>query len=90
MPESNRPLVERIARVLAGAAHSSNAEGSDPSAAEKVDKVWPEHINQALAVLHTLREPDKEMAAAGDEEIWRNMVEAAIAQHVAPSETQLS
>ena len=27
MPESNRPLVERIARVLAGAAHSSNAEG---------------------------------------------------------------
>src|ERR687889_192143 len=32
MPESNRPLVERIARVLAGAAFSSNAEGSDPSA----------------------------------------------------------
>jgi hypothetical protein len=30
MPESNRPLVERIARVLAGAALSSNAEGSDP------------------------------------------------------------
>ena len=51
MPESNRPLVERIARVLAGAAHSSNAEGSDPSAGEKVDLVWPEHVNQALAVL---------------------------------------
>ena len=50
MPESNRPLVERVARVLAGAAHSSNAEGSDPSAAEKVDRVWPEHLNQALAV----------------------------------------
>lgn len=90
MPESNRPLVERIARVLAGAAHSSNAEGSDPSAAEKVDQVWPEHINQALAVLHTMREPDEEMAAAGDDETWRNMVEAAIAQHVAPAETQLS
>ena len=59
MPESNRPLVERIARVLAGAAHSSNAEGSDPSAGEKVDLVWPEHINQALAVLHTMREPDE-------------------------------
>ena len=26
------PLAERIARVLAGVAHSSNAEGSDPSA----------------------------------------------------------
>ena len=59
MPESNCPLVERIARVLAGAAHSSNAEGSDPSAGEKVDLVWREHVNQALAVLHTMREPDE-------------------------------
>ncbi|WP_395622329.1 hypothetical protein [Sphingomonas daechungensis] len=82
MPESNRPLVERIARVLAGAAHSSNAEGSDPSAAEKVDLTWPEHVNQALAVLHTAREPDEAMAAAGDSEVWRDMVEAALAQRV--------
>lgn len=82
MPESNRPLVERIARVLAGAALSSNAEGSDPSAADKVDKAWPEHINQALAVLHTMREPDAAMAAAGDADQWRAMVEAAIDQQV--------
>jgi hypothetical protein len=82
MPESNRPLVERIARVLAGAAFSSNAEGSDPSASEKVDLAWHEHVNQALAVLHTMREPDEAQAAAGDEDMWRNMVEAAIAQHV--------
>ena len=82
MPESNRPLVERVARVLAGAAHSSNAEGSEPSAGEKVDLVWREHVNEALAVLHTAREPDEAMAAVGDEEIWRNMVEAAIAQKV--------
>ena len=82
MPESNRPLVERIARVLAGAAFSSNAEGSDPSAGEKIDKVWPEHINQALAVLHTAREPDEKMASVGDVEMWRNMVEAAIDQGV--------
>lgn len=82
MPESNRPLVERIARVLAASAHSSNAEGSDPSAADKVDLVWHEHVNQALAVLHTMREPDESQAAAGDVETWRNMVEAAIAQHV--------
>jgi hypothetical protein len=82
MPESNRPLVERIARVLAGAAHSSNAEGSDPSAGKKVDLVWPEHLNEALAVLHTMREPDEGMAAAGDVETWRSMVEAAIAQRV--------
>jgi hypothetical protein len=78
MPVSEQPLVERIARVLAGAAHSSNAEGSDPSAGEKVDLVWREHVNQALAVLHTMREPDERMAAAGDAETWRKMAEAAI------------
>jgi len=82
MPESNRPLIERIARVLAGAAHSSNAEGSDPSAGGKVDTVWREHVNQALAVLHTAREPDEAMAAAGNAEVWRTMVEAALAQKV--------
>jgi hypothetical protein len=82
MPESNRPLVERIARVLAGASFSANAEGSDPHAGEKVDLAWREHMNQALAVLHTAREPDEAMAAVGDVSMWRNMVEAAIAQKV--------
>jgi len=82
MPVSEKPLIERIARVLAGAALSSNAEGSDPSAGEKIDLVWHEHINQALAVLHTLREPDEEMAAAGDSDIWRKMIEAALAEKI--------
>jgi len=82
MPVSEKPLVERIARVLAAAAHSSNAEGSDPSAGEKVDLVWHEHVNQALAVLHTMREPDEDMAAAGDPDVWRKMVEVAIGEHV--------
>lgn len=78
MPVSEQPMVERIARVLAAAAHSSNAEGSDPSAAEKVDKVWREHVNQAVAVLRTMREADSQMAAAGDPESWSRMVEIAI------------
>jgi hypothetical protein len=78
MPVSEQPLAERIARVLAAAAHSSNAEGSDPSAGEKVDMVWREHLNQAVAVLHTMREPDAQMAAAGDADTWRRMVEVAI------------
>jgi hypothetical protein len=78
MPVSEQPLVQRIARVLAGAAHSSNAEGSDPSAAEKIDLVWREHVDQALAVLHTMREPDEQMAAVGDAETWSRMVEKAI------------
>lgn len=78
MPVSEQPLVERVARVLAAAAHSSNAEGSDPSAGDKIDTVWREHVNQALAVLHTMREPDQEMAGAGDAGSWSKMVEAAI------------
>ena len=78
MPVSEQPLVERVARVLAGAAHSSNAEGSDPSAGDKIDKVWREHVNQALAVLHTMREPDQEMAKVGDPEQWARMVETAM------------
>ena len=90
MPESNRPLLERIARVLAGVAHSSNAEGSDPSAADKVDLSWPQHLNQALAVLHTMREPDEAMAAVGNADAWTRMVDAAIAQRVDADEPQTS
>jgi hypothetical protein len=82
MPVSEKSAVERVARVLAGAALSSNAEGSDPSAGDKIDLAWPQHVNQALAVLHTLREPDEEMAAAGDVDMWRKMVEAAIGERV--------
>jgi hypothetical protein len=86
MPVSKQPLVERVARVLAAAAHSSNAEGSDPSAAEKVDLTWREHVNQALAVLHTAREPDSRMADAGDADIWERMIEAAIEEAKAAAE----
>ena len=82
MPVSEKPLAERIARVLAGAALSSNAEGSDPSAGEKIDLAWREHMNQALAVLHTMREADADMARAGDPDMWRKMVEVAIGERV--------
>ena len=78
MPVSETTLIERVARVLAAEAHSSNADGSDPSAGEKVDLVWREHLDQAKAVLHTMREPDEAMAAAGDAETWSRMVEKAI------------
>ena len=82
MPVSEKSAVERVARVRAGAALSSNAEGSDPSAGDKIDLAWREHVNQALAVLHTMREPDEAQAAVGDAGMWRNMVEAAIAERV--------
>ncbi len=84
MPISNQPLAERIARVLAGSELSINANGSDPSAGEKVDRAWPDHVDQALAVLHTMREPDEAMVAAGDERTWTKMVETAIARVGSP------
>ena len=72
-------LVERIARVMAGEALSSNANGSDASAGDKVDFAWREHVPAALAVLHAIREPDESAAAAGDAAAWQRMVEASIA-----------
>ena len=78
MPVSNLTLVERIARVLAARTLSSNAQGDDPSAGPNVDEEWHDHIDDALAILRTLREPDQVMAAAGDAEVWERMVEAAL------------
>jgi len=80
MPVSSQPLAERIARVLAGSELSSNAEGSDSSAGAEVDARWRDHLDEALAVLHTMREPSEAMAAKGDAEIWSTMVETAIAE----------
>lgn len=78
MPEANTPLIERIARVLAGLALSSNADGGDPSAGGGVDEAWHDYRDHALAVIRELREPDPAMAAAGDTQVWANMVRAAL------------
>jgi hypothetical protein len=80
MPVSNTEILERIARVIAGRIVSSNAEGSDPSAGEIVDRVWPDYREDALSILRTLREPDPAMAAAGDAAVWERMIEAALAE----------
>ncbi len=62
---------------------AATPKASDPLGWRRRSTVaWREHVNQALAVLHTAREPDEAMAAVGDASMWRNMVEAAIAQHV--------
>ena len=78
MPVSNLTLVERIARVLAGRTLSSNAQGDDPSAGPNVDEEWHNYVDHALAILRTMREPDRVMAAAGDPNVWERMVEAAL------------
>lgn len=78
MPTSATPAVERIARVLAGRQLSLNGAGKEPHAAEAVDAAWRDHIDDAYAILHTLREPDAAMAEAGDVTIWRNMIGAVL------------
>ncbi len=80
MPVSEKTVVERIARVLAGQRLSANARGTDPSAADAVDMEWEVHSDDAIAVLKTLREPDQAMAAAGDEQIWSQMIAAALGE----------
>ena len=79
MPEGGHTdLIERIARVLCGAEHSANAEGSEEHAGAHVDQHWRKHRNQALAVLKSIRETDHAGAAAGDPVMWTRMVEASI------------
>ena len=83
MTESQSSIVERIARVLAGQRLSSNAEGSNPSASEAVDAAWREHLDDAVAVLKTMREPDAAMTAAGDAAMWESMIRAALGERLA-------
>ncbi|RHW19092.1 hypothetical protein D1610_02950 [Sphingomonas gilva] len=78
MDISQRNIVERIARVLAGQRVSINADGEDPSAANTVDALWPDHVDDAVAVLKTMREPDQAMARAGDPAVWEKMILTAL------------
>ena len=66
MDVSTTPVAERIARVLAGQRISANAGGDAESAGDAVDAAWRDYLADARAVLRTLREPDRAMAAAGD------------------------
>jgi hypothetical protein len=81
-------LVERIARVLAGQFYSRNAGGAagmEP-AAELVDGQWLDFVDDAVAVLKTLREPTDDMSAVGDREAWHRMVEHALKREEAITE----
>jgi hypothetical protein len=78
MSDTTLPLIERIARVLAGAEVSANADGDDAHAARVVDETWRSHRNQAMAILHVMREPDAEVGEP-DGAVWRRLIEDAIA-----------
>jgi hypothetical protein len=75
---SKGPVLERVARVLAGRRLSANALGSEQSASAEVDATWREHTDDAIAILKTLREPDEAMAAAGDAAVWERMIAAVL------------
>jgi hypothetical protein len=78
MNVSNRNIVERIARVLAGQRYSVNADGNQSSASDEVDAEWPHFVDDAVAVLKTMREPDGQMAEVGDVAVWERMIRAAL------------
>ncbi len=78
MNVSKGGVVERIARVLAGQRLSANAEGHKAHAAADVDAAWRDHVDDAMAVLRTMREPDARMADAGDPAVWEKMILAAL------------
>ncbi|WP_420142013.1 hypothetical protein [Sphingomonas sp.] len=85
MDVSKGRVVERVARVLAGQRLSANAKGDAASAGAAVDAEWHNHVNDAIAVLKTLREPDAHMAAAGDPAVWERMVLAALDESSGPA-----
>jgi hypothetical protein len=80
MDVATTTLAERIARALAGSDHSSNANGTEQSASNSVDETWRGYLEQANAILRTIREPSSAMSAAGDVGVWSAMIEQAIAE----------
>lgn len=72
-------IIERVARVLAGQYYSRNAlgEAHADSAAAIVDTQWPDFVDDAVAVLKTLRDPGSALGEAGVA-TWQAMIEAAL------------
>jgi hypothetical protein len=83
MNVSKGGVVERVARVLAGQRLSVNGDGDNKSAGDAVDASWRDYVDDAMAVLRTLREPDERMAAAGDPAVWERMIIAALPEGAA-------
>jgi hypothetical protein len=80
MDVASTTLAERIARALAGSDHSANANGTERSASNSVDETWHGYLEQANAILRTIREPSRAMSAAGDVRVWSAMIDQAIVE----------
>mgnify|MGYP001588344673 CR=1 FL=1 len=64
--------------MISGQQLSANADGVEDSAANSVNMEWQAHLDDAYAILRTLREPDERVAAVGNVETWERMVVAAL------------
>ena len=71
-------LIERMARVIAGYRLSANADGSQCSAAEAVDALWAAHMDEAMAILKSMREPSPTMLESGLGGEWGVMIDREI------------
>lgn len=71
-------IIERIARVLAGERLSANAGGSEASAGDLINSQWQSHVQEAIAVIKALRDPDEAMVGAGDKQVWQSMIDRAL------------
>lgn len=60
-------LIERLARHLA--------------AGDGVD--WSQRVDRAAGIIALMKTPDQEMSEAGNETIWRAMIDAALRQRTA-------
>lgn len=78
MPIATTPILERIARVLAGVHLHDSAEIAERQASLAIDRHWPDHVTTALAILRAMRDPDEEMARAGQIDVWQDMIAVAL------------
>lgn len=63
-PPTDTSVIERLARHLAA---------GDPAG-------WPAFIEDAASIVALLKEPDAAMRNAGDDAMWRRMIDAALTE----------
>ena len=65
LPQSEVPVIERVARVLAHC-------GTDD------ESRWRDSLADAGRILQAMRTPDAVMARSGDPQVWERMIAAAL------------
>ena len=76
-------VIERVARVLAGQYFSRNAAGAagDDDASTLVDQNWVDFLEDAVAVLKTLRAPPASLQNESDAALWGLVIQSVLGPH---------